>query len=203
MRPAGSCKALYKSERKLSTVIKHRHEPRRSSWARRQNKVDELPIEPTAWNPDNDDVRLPVRVGRIVSISLIPRDLEHGGRPMQRPAPESAIDTHGPFRDRLPAMLCATLALASAVALVLLYLDSPFRTHHGFGAAEGDHQNSSSEQSPRHLRFPTREHHVTASDQDATKLATRTLLEDASGDHVSAEEERATATELRARVVPR
>ncbi|KAL3224896.1 hypothetical protein MRX96_026283 [Rhipicephalus microplus] len=99
--------------------------------------VDELPIEPTAWNPDNDDVRLPVRVGRTVSISLIPRDLEHGGRPMQRPAPESAIDTHGPFRDRLPAMLCAALALASAVALVLLYLDSPFRTHHGFGTAEG------------------------------------------------------------------
>ncbi|KAL1422325.1 hypothetical protein MTO96_022201 [Rhipicephalus appendiculatus] len=197
MRSSGSSKALHMSDKRLNTAIKRWHDPQRRSWARRQNKVDELPIEPTAWNPDNEDVRLPVRVGHTVSISLIPRDLEQGGRPMQHPAPESAVDTHGTFRDRLPMMLCAALALASAVTMVLLYLDSPFWTHQGFVTAEEGGSSErvvSAEPSPFAVPY-RREIAAMQPIQETTKLATRALLEHDSGDRVPVEEERVTITE--------
>ncbi|XP_065290755.1 uncharacterized protein [Dermacentor albipictus] len=177
------------SQKNLHKMMKHWHEPQRRSWARRQNKVDELPIEQTAWTPDKKDIELPLKVRPSVSISLIPRDLEQGGRAMHQIAPESAAETRNHLRDRLPMMVCAAFAFASTATLLLLYLDSPIWALRNYATA-GKGQNGSSTQ--HYLHFTTKGHSVAATDQE-TNLSTWTLSEDGGGANVSVIGERATA----------
>ncbi|XP_077512288.1 uncharacterized protein LOC144123311 [Amblyomma americanum] len=125
------------SRKKLDAITQHWHQAPRRSWARRQHKVDELPIEPTAWTPGHVSVQLPVRVTPSVAISLIPGDLEDSGRPLRRGLPAGAVDPHGRILESLPWIVCLAFAFLFAASLVLLYLDSPFSTRRSHTTVKG------------------------------------------------------------------